>query len=427
VPATLQSDRCTITACQEIAEQLRARRSEIAGVLLARVDDISSDDAAKASPDYAQGLRAAIIAAVDLALACIANEDAWTEPVPAAAIEQARRAARQGIGLGIVLRRYIAGSARLADFITEEFDRSDALSNHPTLRHALHRTQTALLDRLTATIAEAYNTELASTERSPTQQRAALVTRLLAADYLTPAEQAQLNYPFEGWHIAVIAKGPCSDKALRTIQAHLGCELLSVPAPDGSHWGWFGSQRGLSSARLEEHADVTLATGEPRRDIAGWRLTHHEAQAAAPFASQRPSALTHCADVLLEAAVMRDTTLATALNATFLVPLEDTRAGGATSRETLRAYFESGRNTVKAADRLGVVRNTLMKRLREIESQLGRPLDTCAAQVEVALRLEALTTKDPHKHRAQSPPSRNARSRREVAGAASIGPRQAHS
>jgi hypothetical protein len=40
---------------------------------------------------------------------------------------------------------------------------------------------------------------------------------------------------------------------------------------------------------------------------------------------------------------------------------------------------------------LGVVRNTVESRLREIEERLGRPLHTCSAQLEVALRLDALS------------------------------------
>jgi hypothetical protein len=93
---------------------------------------------------------------------------------------------------------------------------------------------------------------------------------------------------------------------------------------------------------------------------------------------------------LLEAAMLQQETLATSLVEIFLSPLDGLGYRGQTARDTLRAYFESKRNVSSTAHRLGVVRNTVESRLREIEERLGRPLHTCSAQLEVALRLEAL-------------------------------------
>jgi DNA-binding PucR family transcriptional regulator len=60
-------------------------------------------------------------------------------------------------------------------------------------------------------------------------------------------------------------------------------------------------------------------------------------------------------------------------------------------RQTLRAYFASGGNTSSAAASLGVTRRTVENRMRVIEDELGKPVSTCAAELELALRLDALS------------------------------------
>jgi len=57
-------------------------------------------------------------------------------------------------------------------------------------------------------------------------------------------------------------------------------------------------------------------------------------------------------------------------------------------RKTLRAYFTTGRNITSAASALGVSRQTVGNRLRVIEEKLGRTIESCAPEIEVALRLD---------------------------------------
>jgi hypothetical protein len=293
-----------------------------------------------------------------------------------------------------VLRRYIAGQALLADFIMEEADRSGFSGNEAALRHHLRTTQTPLLERLTASVVEEYNDELERSRRSPEQRRAEIVLRLLSGKQPDAVELAELDYDFDAWHIGMIVSGGKAAQALRGVRA-LGCERLVVFRSERTLWLWLGRRRKPTVAEVkrlsvERPADVSLATGEPRRGIEGWCLTHQEAQAALLVALRKPPGVTRCPDVLLEAAVLQQTALATSLAETFLVPLDGLRYRGQTARDTLRAYFEANRNASSTANRLGVARNTVESRLREIEERLGRPLHTCSAQLEVALRLEAL-------------------------------------
>jgi DNA-binding PucR family transcriptional regulator len=88
--------------------------------------------------------------------------------------------------------------------------------------------------------------------------------------------------------------------------------------------------------------------------------------------------------------MFQDDLLATSLRQLYLEPLAEERDGGETLRETLRAYFAAERNVSSAAAALSVNRHTVTSRLRTIEKRLGRPLSTCATEIDAALRLEDL-------------------------------------
>lgn len=378
-----------------IAERLRARRVEIEDTIFARVRDAAFGHVGDEEAEYAEGLRTAIAAAVEFGITAIEQQGGLGGAIPLAAIEQAQRAARFGVSLDTVLRRYIAGHALLADFIMEEADRSGFLGNEAELRHELRTTQTPPLERLTASIIEEYNRELERVGRLPEQRKAELVSKLLSGKQLDGSDQLELGYDFDAWHIGLIPRGERAAEFVRAAKAALGCECLAVSDGEQATWVWFSRLReptiaDIKRLSVERPEGVTIAMGEPRQGIEGWRLTHEEAQAALVVALRKPPGLTRCSNVLLEAAMLHHDALATSLVETFLSPLDGLPYRGQTARETLRAYFEAKRNVSSTANRLGVVRNTVENRLREIEEQLGRPLHTCSAQLEVALRLDAL-------------------------------------
>jgi PucR C-terminal helix-turn-helix domain len=378
-----------------IAERLRARRAEIEGTIFARVGDATFGHVGEEEAEYAVGLRTAIAAAVEFGVMAIEQGEGPGSPIPLAAIEQGRRAARFGVSLDTVLRRYIAGHALLADFIMEEADRIGFPGDEALLRHELRTTQTPPLERLTASIIEEYNQELERVGRLPEQRRAELVSKLLAGKQLDGADPLELDYDLDAWHIGLIATGEQGAEFVRSVKATLGCQHLALSRGEQTTWVWFGRLRkptvaDIKRLSIERPEGVSVAMGEPRQGIDGWRLTHGEAQAALPVALRSSLGVTRCSDVLLEAAMLHHDVLAASLVETFLSPLDGLAYRGQTARDTLRAYFEAKRNVSSTANRLRVVRNTVENRLREIEERLGRPLHTCSAQLEVALRLEAL-------------------------------------
>lgn len=146
-----------------------ARRGEIEETILARIRDVRFDPTGGEDPEYVAGLRAATTAVIDHVLAGIERASGGSpEPVPAAAIEQARRAARVGVGLDTVLRRYVAGYAVLEDFVMEEVERDDRPSRGEALREILAGAR-ALVERLLVAVTAAYDQEI---ERAGRRDRA---------------------------------------------------------------------------------------------------------------------------------------------------------------------------------------------------------------------------------------------------------------
>ncbi len=384
-----------------MAEQLRARLPEIIEAIVARVRDAVPDPVRDEDPEYAEGLRAAVIAAIELVLSGIAHGDGRKMPVPLEVVAQAHRAAREGVSVGAVLRRYIAGNARLEDFVVQEANRGNG-GGRPTVMGEALRTQAVLFDRLSASIEAEYKEASAGAKRSQEQHRAELVHDLLAG---RPIEAAELGYELDAWHLGLIATGAGAAPAVRAIAARLDRELLSVAGSEGSLWAWLGGPRRLATADVEQAvrsgglADVSLVLGEPAKGPGGWRMTHRQAHAALLVARRAPQGFTRYADVALLALALQVEVMARSLIDTYLAPLDTPGNGGPVLRDTLRAYFKAGRSVSSTAAALAVSRNTVERRLQKIEQKLGRQLPACLAELEVALRLDdlgvAASTADP--------------------------------
>jgi hypothetical protein len=385
----------------ELVLRLRERAAEIEEAIFVQVRALSAPEGG-GDPEYAAGLRATVAKSLEFVLANLEKGEEWLEPIPSAAAEQARRAARRGVQLDTVLRRYATGDRVLGDFIMDEADRfpSDAL-------RAVLRAQGPQVDRLMAAVATEYMNELGRMRRSPSQRLAERVQRLVDGE--SPTDVGDLGYAFEGWHLGMIVKGSDVEARVRALAAGLDCQVLAVPRGNGIVWAWLGARHPLAVADVERLLssgaadDASLAVGEPRKGLDGWRLTHNEAQAAQEVMLRKPQRLTRGRDVILLAAVLRDDALAKSLSETYLAPLEGHGDSGAVLRETLRAYFSAGLNAATAAAALAVDRHTVQRRLRKVEEALGRLLPDCHAELVVALGLEELETEADADARRSSP------------------------
>jgi GGDEF-like domain/PucR C-terminal helix-turn-helix domain len=370
---------------------MRARRGDLEEVIFSRLRDDAYDAAADEDAEYVMGLRAAIAAIVDYGLTLVERGRTWSGAFPPEAQAQAQRAARAGISLDKVLRRCVAGGTLVGDFVMQVADQGDP-ANREIVRDMLS-TQATMLDRLMAGMTREYTRELERLEQAPGRRHQESVQRLLAG---APADAAELDYELDAWHLGVIAMGADADRAVRDLAEGLGRQLLLLSRGDTSVWAWLGGRRRLAVRDVERvlsakaRADVSLTVGEPAAGVEGFRLTHRQAQEALWVALRSPQRLTRYSDVLLLTPVLRNDVLASSLQKIMLSPLGSEREGGAVLRQTLRALFDTGHNVNAAAATLGVDRGTVRKRRRIVEQRLGRPLHTCQAELEVALRLEEL-------------------------------------
>jgi hypothetical protein len=380
--------RASSSARARLTERLGVRRGEIEEAVLARVRAIA-DPREVSDPRYGEGLTTAVSAALDYGLEGLESSEEHPPDVPVALIAQARLAARNGVGIGVVLRRYFAGYTLLDAFLVQEATEL-GLSGAPL--KAVLRALSLAFDRLVVVAGEEHAREARpSSPASAESRRVRLVRRLLAGE---PTDAAELRYPFEVHHLGLVAVGPGGEDVVEEIASAVGRRRLVV-RPDGNTvWAWFGGTGPLEAGELcglaarSAPGGAAVAIGEAAEGTAGWRLTHRQAAAALPLAERGEDRVARYIDVALLAATVGDDLLAASLRRFYLTPLERGRDGGRIARETLRAYLKADRNVSSAAAALGVSRNTVTSRLRAIETAIGRPLRSCAAEFDIALRLD---------------------------------------
>lgn len=279
----------------DVAKRLRSRRNEIKQAIQAAIQrEVPGplvDDR-----DYEAGVYSAITALLDFSLDAIEGGPGWQpNPHPPEVTAQARRAARNGVSLGVVMRRCLVGHRVFAGFIEEEIEAVASEDIGSALR-CMRRIQESLLTHLTASTEHEYNEEVTGV---------GLVESLLAGG---PVDLSTLDYEIDDrWHLGVVATSARADEVLQSAGRHFGCTIWSVLGRDATLWVWFGGPEPLVSADLEsvinEQAptQVRLAAGEPGRGLSGWRMTHQQAREALGVAGYHGKSLTRFAEVALVA------------------------------------------------------------------------------------------------------------------------------
>ncbi len=371
----------------ELAERLRARREEIEAAVLNRVYAIS-DPGQAADPTYPEGLRRAVAAALDYGLAGVQPGEERPPPAPTPLLAQARLAARNGVVLDTVMRRYFAGYILLGDFLIEEAQRGEPIRGGE-LKDLL-RVQATRFDRLLIAIGEEHRREAdAREEHTLAERRSRLVEGLLAGELLDAIE---LGYELDGFHLGAMACGPGVEEVACELSSALERRLLLVPHGEETVWLWLGGRRAFEANELrrltsfELPPGVSLAIGEPGEALPGWRLSHRQAAAAFAIAKRRDEPVRY-RDVALLSSALRDELLLASLHRLYILPLESERDGGKGAKETLRAYLATDRNVSSTGVVLGVSRRTVAKRLKRIEARLDRPLASVVADIEIALQI----------------------------------------
>jgi PucR-like helix-turn-helix protein/diguanylate cyclase with GGDEF domain len=372
-----------------VASSLRGSRAEIERAVLERTTALLESPSGL-DPQFVDGQRAAISAAIDFGLAAVEVGERRLADVPALFHSRARLTARSGVSLDNTLRRYFAGYTLLTDFLMREASKCG--TSGETLQDMMRDTATAF-DRLVSTVTEEYVREADVKHCTREARIAARVAALIDGELL---DTADFSYEFgNAWHLGAVVVGEGGPETMRGLAAAMGCQLLTVPHERGHLWAWLGARQQPDFARIEGQlgscpAGVSIAFGEPAYGIFGWRLTHRQARAVLPVVKRVSESHLRYGEAALTASMLQDDLLATSLRELYLRPLEGERDGGLALRQTLRAYFASDRNVSSAAAALGISRRTVTNRLRAIEARINRTLSTVATEIDAALRLHEL-------------------------------------
>ena len=372
-----------------LASRLRARTPELEDGLAELVNTIS-DPRDHVDPNYLDSLRYGTRTAfVEHAADVIELGERRAPGVPPTLLASARLAARSGVALDTVLRRYSAGNALISDILVEEAEHAGV---SPAALRRLLRRQAMLVDRWLQAVSEEYVREAKSRPTTTAEWRREYVKGLLAGRQ--PSGDVDLDYDLEGHHLGLMARGEGAHEMMRDLAKRLDCRLLVVGREEEPVWAcWLGGRRLLATEEALRVLGDTLSgslivtVGEPGERLSGWRLSHRQAKAALSIAERQGQSIVRYADVALQASILRDDLITASLHQLYLEPLERARDGGKIARETLRAYFVAERNVSSTAAALGVDRRTVTNRIRAIEELLGRSLKSSATDLEIALRL----------------------------------------
>jgi hypothetical protein len=226
--------------------------------------------------------------------------------------------------------------------------------------------------------------------------RSALVARVLAGEWIA---QPALHYELNQHHVAVVASRG-TIRALRALAHDLGAQLLTIPGPDDSLWGWLGRQAALSPRDFHVRARVLgeqagpFAFGEQASGLAGFRTSHEQALEAWRIARASAPPVVHFAAVASLVALLRDPELAGVF---IRHELGELAVGGTRERDlrrVARTYLELGQNAVATASKLGCNRRTVERKLSAIEDAVGHLLRQRSAELLLALQAAPLAGVD---------------------------------
>jgi DNA-binding PucR family transcriptional regulator len=331
---------------------------------------------------------------------------------PATAQQHARRLAQRGLPPTVLVRAYRLGQRFVLDWAFNEIAHQE-----PDPRVAFVAAQSfmritfQLVDIIAENVVHEYDSERERWVTNPVTVRAATVRDLVAGESRdVAAAEGALGYRLRQNHLGVMvwAGDPASStldlRKVERLVTRMGESLgstgqpLVVPKDRSTGWGWIplGPRADPADAgkalEVLDQADVPLqaALGTPAAGIAGFRVTHREADRArqvAMLAHERGLRLTSFADPGVRAAsmLMADLDATRRLVQASLGMLAVDTEKAARLRDTLLTFLEENGSYTATARRLHLHKSTVRYRVERAVAERGRSIHEGRLDLELAL------------------------------------------
>lgn len=323
---------------------------------------------------------------------------------PEAASEFARTLARHGHDLGLLMRLYRIGQrvfwARVLVEVTEQIADPDLRMQ---VLSFLWDQSSRVLERNLDALAAVHSEESERRLRGALARRADTVQAILRGEPVgMELASQQLGHNLHRVQTALVlwSEGDAADPAeqLESVAVEAAAAVgaprpLTIRAEARVVWAWLatGADPPLEVIRqaptLRLAPQLRVAAGVPAAGVAGFRDSHREAvRAQAVAGAVAESAQVTCyADVEVLSCLSGDDPALRSLVVRELGGLAGTGSGLQRLRETALAYLRAGGSARAAASELGVHKNTILYRLRQVDELLGHPVDERRLPLELAL------------------------------------------
>lgn len=391
----------------EVGRQLKARQdlivANMSAFMTADIADLDED------PQLATMLYASVEGNIHTIFQILINDIplAHLQP-PIAAVEYAIRLAQRGVPSNSLRRAYHVGQNNLMNDYFAEVQKLDCAAD--LKMRVLHRLTTVAggyIDWITRYVLQAYDDERQRWIAASGNVHSSLIHAIISGTSEdVEAFTAETGYAVEQFHIGVIVwttkpnPGAESLMGLEQIVRRL-CATASEPiftAVDRST-GWAWLPRGRDDAPLDPDArnvlartpGARLAFGLPAAGLAGFRRSHHQAEAAR-FVALASDDIVDAAvgygdpGVAIVSVLARDLDTTRSWVGDVLGALAVNTANNARLRLTLHTFLATGGSFAQAAELLNLHRNSVKYRVDKAIALRGRSLGRDRLDVEMALQ-----------------------------------------
>lgn len=401
-------------AWQEVLKPLAAQMQMCAPQLAERIVDRFKVELPQLVPDTSAVT--AQLASVEagtrqLAQLLETGDDPHRVDLPPATVAIGRSGVQRQIPLADYIRSYRLGQEEFWQWLFDRITASTATIEQARALELATSCLFAFIDGALVQAAHVYGMQREAWLRSTAAARAAAIDDVIADRERDPQRASKrLRYDLNRHHVGITvwAESFRDDHDVQTSLTQALAQIAGVVSEQSclvhqagslAIAAWISRPQPFTAADLgvADLSDksglpdgVGVGIGEPGWGIKGFRRTHMEASHAYRVASllgDRAAAVTCYRHVAVASLASMDREQAIAFVNRVLGPLAADDEATYRIATTLAVYLEENRSPAKAAHRLTVHPNTVSYRVNQAEDLLGRPVDTNAVDLSLALAL----------------------------------------